>query len=579
VAQPVRQTAVSDDTREGRNAVDGGSGYRRVLRNRSLVRLLFGEFVSSIGDWLYLVAIMVVVYQVTSDPVVLGIVGAARLVPFVVLSVPAGIIADRHDRRLILLSTDIARGILMVVLAGLVATDAPVVLIVLIAILAACGSAFFGPAIGAYLPTVVADERDLGPANSLWATLDNLAYFIGPAIAGLLIAAGGLGWAFLLNAASFGVVAVVLVTLPSGRPEKGPMASTSEEESVTPTPDAPAEVISRGALLGRMAGPIVVDAATSLTGVGLSILLVMLAIDQLQAGPQAVGYLEASTGIGGVVAGIIAGWFVARRLDVPLIGSAIVSGVGLLVLSMTTSLGVALAAVGIAVGAVLIMDIVVTTVVQRQIPDALRGRAMGLLQMTGVTSALLGSLLAPVLAGWLGLTPVLAGMGIVLVVAAITGMVILRRQAVLGGPASLDAQPDVDPARVELLRRTILGGATSARLETAARRMQEVTVPRGTVVIAQGDPADRFYVIDEGRFEVSQTGPDGTHRALRELGPADPFGEIGLLTGSSRTATVTALTDARLFALERDDFLELVGSGPDLSSSLLTLYRGSFARG
>ena len=576
--------------------MNGGSGYRRVLHNRALVRLLFGEFVSSIGDWLYLVAIMVVVYQVTSDPVVLGIVGAARLVPFVVLSVPAGIVADRYDRRLILLVTDVMRGLLMLVLAFLVSTGGSVVAIIGVAILAACGSSFFGPAIGAYLPTVVADERDLGPANSLWATLDNLAYFIGPAIAGLLIAVGGLGWAFLLNAASFAVVAVVLMTLPPGRPvvaDVPPEAAIGSGAAIDPeaetvaaaatapaTPSrAPELEVSRGELVRRMTGPILVDASTSLTAMALSILLVLLAIDQLQAGPQAVGYLEAATGIGGVVAGIVAGWFVARRLDVPLIGSAIVAGVGLLVLSLSTSLPVALVVVGIAVGAVLIMDIVVTTVVQRRIPDALRGRAMGLMQLTGVTSALVGSLVAPVLAGWLGLTPVLAGMGIVLVLAASAALVILRRQEALGGPASLDAQTDIDPARIALLRQTILGGATSARLETAARRMVEVSVPAGSVVIRQGDAADRFYIIDTGRFEVTQTADDGDERHLRELGPASPFGEIGLLTGSARTATVTALTDARLVALDRDDFLELVGSGPDLSSSLLSLYRGSFARG
>jgi CRP-like cAMP-binding protein len=109
--------------------------------------------------------------------------------------------------------------------------------------------------------------------------------------------------------------------------------------------------------------------------------------------------------------------------------------------------------------------------------------------------------------------------------------------------------------------------------------MVEQPVGEGTVVIRQGDPADRFYIIYEGRFEVTQAGADGRERSLRELGPADPFGEIGLLTGSPRTATVTARSDARLLALERDDFLELVGSGPDLSSSLLALYRGSFARG
>jgi MFS family permease len=485
-------------------------------------------------------------------------------------------VADRYDRRLILLATDVARGVLMLVLALLVASGAPVVGIIVVAIVAACASAFFGPAIGAYLPIVVADERDLGPANSLWATLDNLAYFIGPAIAGLLIAAGGLGWAFVLNAVSFGVVALVLMTLPPGRAQApsaddGPGAAARAEADPT--------AVSRSDLVRRMAGPVIVDAASNLTGIGLSILLVMLAIDQLQAGPEAVGYLEAATGVGGVVAGLIAGWFVARRLDAPLLGSAIVAGAGLFVLSLTTSLGVALLVVGIAVGAVIIMDIVVTTVVQRQIPDELRGRAMGLLQMTGVTAALLGSLLAPVLAGWWGLTPVLAAMGGALVLAAFAGVTILRRQSALGAVSALDAQPGVDAARVDLLRRTILGGATSARLETAARRMVELPVEAGAVVIRQGDPADRFYIIDEGRFEVTQTAEDGTERSLRELGPADPFGEIGLLMGTARTATVTARSDARLFALERDDFLELVGSGPDLSSSLLALYRAGFARG
>jgi MFS family permease len=562
---------------EGRTGLDGGSTYRRVLRNRALVRLLFGEFVSSIGDWLYLIAIMVVVYQVTADPVVLGIVGAARLVPFVVLAVPAGIVADRYDRRRILLTTDIIRGSLMVVLAALVAGGAPVAGIVAVAILAACASAFFGPAIGAYLPLVVADERDLGPANSLWATLDNLAYFIGPAIAGLLIAAGGLGWAFLLNAASFGVVAAVLLTLPPGRPKASAPADGTTEPASADRP--PTTDITRGELLRRIAGPVMVDAATSLTGIGLSILLVMLALDQLNAGPEAVGFLEAATGIGGVVAGIIAGWFVARRLDVPLLGSALLGAAGLFALSLTTSLPVALVVVAVAIGGVLIMDIVVTTVVQRQIPDALRGRAMGVIQLTGVTSALLGSLFAPVLAGWFGLTPVLAGMGALLVLAAVGAVVVLRRQEALGAPSSLDAQTGLEPERVALLRRTILGGATSARLETAARRMVALPVDAGTVVIRQGDPADRFFIIAEGRFEVTQTGADGTERSLRELGPADPFGEIGLLTGSARTATVTARTDARLLALEREDFLELVGSGPDLSSSLLSLYRGSFARG
>jgi MFS family permease len=91
------------------------------------------------------------------------------VVPYVVLSVPAGIIADRFDRRLVLLVSDLWRGAIMVALTVLVGIGAPVLLIAALAILATCGSAFFYPAIGAYLPGLVTDERQLGPANSAYS--------------------------------------------------------------------------------------------------------------------------------------------------------------------------------------------------------------------------------------------------------------------------------------------------------------------------------------------------------------------------------------------------------------------------
>src|SRR5712691_5184447 len=138
--------------------------YRRVLANRALSRLLLGEFVSSVGDWLYLVALLIIIYDRTGDAVLLGVVGAARILPYVFLSVPAGILADRVDRRMILLVTDLARGVCMLVLAWLVATTGPIEAIVAITIVATCFSSFFRPAIGSYLPTLVSNEADLGPA-------------------------------------------------------------------------------------------------------------------------------------------------------------------------------------------------------------------------------------------------------------------------------------------------------------------------------------------------------------------------------------------------------------------------------
>ena len=86
------------------------TAYRRLLRNRNLARLLLGEFVSGIGDWLYLVAILIVIYAETRSAVLLGIMGAARILPYVILSVPAGFVVDHFDRRMVLLVTDIAPG-------------------------------------------------------------------------------------------------------------------------------------------------------------------------------------------------------------------------------------------------------------------------------------------------------------------------------------------------------------------------------------------------------------------------------------------------------------------------------------
>ena len=102
-------------------------------------------------------------------------------------------------------------------------------------------------------------------------------------------------------------------------------------------------------------------------------------------------------------------------------------------------------------------------------------------------------------------------------------------------------------------------------------------VDAGEAVVRQGEAADRFYVIDSGELRVTQVS-DGDVHFLRDLGPGDVFGEIGLLRGVPRTATVTASTPAVLYALDAAAFAELVGSGPGLSSRLLDLYRGALSR-
>ncbi len=549
------------------------TAYRRVFANPRLARLMAGEFVSSIGDWLYMVAMLIVVYQESHDALALGLVGAARIAPSLILSIPAGIIADRFDRRMILIATDVIRGGLQVVLAVLVWTSAPVLWIVVVAIAASCVATFFGPAIGSYLPSLVDDERDLGPANSVWATLDNLAYFVGPAIAGILIAAGGLAIGFVLNAVTFGLVAIVLATLPSrqtllSEAEDRARGSGSGED---PAPSRDAEAGSWRTLIARIPGVIVLDIATSFVGGGLSVLTVVIAVDSLSAGEAATGYLNAATGIGGIAAGIVAGWVVLRRLDVGIVAASIIGGAGLIVLGFAGDLLPALLSIGIAVGALLLLDVINATILQRVVPDDERGRAMGFLQVPSSIAAIAGAFAAPLLAD-------MYGPGVATVTIAVGAGIVGILSIGLLRPTGALAASTLDPHRLELVRASVFGGVLPVRLEAAARRLVPVRTEAGQVVIAQGDVADRFYFIDTGGFSVSQRTPDGRHVDLRTLGPGDVFGEIGLLTSVPRTATVTATTDGRLFALDREGFLGLVDAGPGLTTQLLDRYRGSWSR-
>ncbi len=548
--------------------------YRRLLSNRPLTRLLVGEFVSGIGDWLYLVALLVVVYQRDSSPIVLGIVGAARVTPYILLSVPAGFVVDRFDRRMVLIVTDVARGIVMLGLALLVAFEAPLVSIVALTILAACFSTFFGPAIGALLPSLTRDESELGPANSAWATLDNLAFVVGPALAGLLIAVGGLVLAFLINAASFAVVAVVLWRLPRHSPaprmtpqKLSPLEDTStsggQRKSATPFL---VEVRSR---LRPLSGMTLINAVDSFVFAGLGVLTVVIAVDVLRQGDAATGYLNAAIGVGGMLGAITSGVLVlGRRLAPPLLAGGIVLGIGLIVLGPSGSLLPALVAMGVAAAGSLLVDVVSTTLFQRTVPDEIRGRTLGMLNTVSVTAYAAGSLLLPVGAELFGIVPVLIGAGVAMVLATIVGVLLI-------GPAAIRASP-LTPEQERFARLAGFAGLPAGRLEAAARQGEEVVMAPDTVVIRQGDAADRFYFILEGRFEVTQVTDGGSKPVvLREMGPDEVFGEIGLISGIPRTATVTAMTVGRLLALDGHVFLELVAAGPGASMRFLDLHRGA----
>ncbi|MGZ8528240.1 MAG: MFS transporter, partial [Candidatus Limnocylindrales bacterium] len=417
-------------------------------------------------------------------------------------------------------------------------------------------------------------EAELGPANSAWSTLDNLAFVIGPAIAGLLIAASGLTLAFLLHAISFGLVAIVLWRLP---PEKrgqgdapGPPSSDPARATGGPTP-----TVSLGRSALPLAGLAVVDTVAGFVFGGLGVLTVVLAVEQLGADEASTGFLNAAVGVGGLLGALASGAFVVRPgLRGPLVLGSLGLAAGVAGLGLTSSLGPALVAIAIASAGSLLTEVVSTTIFQRIIPDAIRGRALGTIATVSTLAYAAGSLVLPVAAGAIGIPPVLIASGILVVLGAVLAAVLIGAGGE-GGPSAMATE-----AAVRVARLAVFAGVPETRLATAFSRAEEIAIPAGTTVIRQGDPADQFYVILDGSFAVDRAeAPDAPAARLRTMGPDEVFGEIGLLTGAPRSATVTALSDARLLALGASDFLELVASAADVGPRLLALHRGGAVAG
>jgi FAD/FMN-containing dehydrogenase len=196
---------------------------------------------------------------------------------------------------------------------------------------------------------------------------------------------------------------------------------------------------------------------------------------------------------------------------------------------------------------------------------------MGVLMAVGTITGAAGALLLPILLTQYGAFAALGGVGVATILLTIVGI------ALIGSSADRAVSPfEATIARV--IRLPLFAGVSADRLEAAMQQVVEVPVAAGAVVIHQGEPADRFYLIESGTFAVSRSEqPGAAPTIVRRLGPDEAFGEIGLLQRSPRTATVTAESDGVLLALDGDAFLELVGASGPLRGRLLGLYAGGGA--
>ncbi len=207
----------------------GTQGFGRSLRHPSFRFLFASSTTSSLGAAISLVSVSWVVYHYTRSAFDIALLGLTGIVPAIVLGLIAGVIADRYDRRSLMVTSDLSRMAGMAILTVvLFVAGFSLLLILAVMVFVNCWSALFTPASQAILPYLV-PKASLEDANGLLQSTASVAYSVGSAAGGVLVVLVGAVWGLGLNALTYALSAVLLVQIASGlgRPPRGPSRSSS----------------------------------------------------------------------------------------------------------------------------------------------------------------------------------------------------------------------------------------------------------------------------------------------------------------------------------------------------------------
>lgn len=392
----------------------------RALRSRNYRLFFSGQGLSLIGTWMSQTAVIWLVYQLTNSALLLGVVGFAQQIPSFVLSPFAGVMVDRWNRHRVLVATQALSMVQSALLAFLAFTNMiDVWHIVVLSVFQGCVNAFDIPARQAFVVELVDRREDLSNAIALNSSMFSGARLVGPAIAGVLIAAIGAAACFTIDAVSYIAVIAGLLAMRI-RPRQ--LAPIREGDGVL-------RRLKEGYDYAFGFPPIrsilLLIGLISLVGMPYTVLAPIFATNILKGGADTLGFLMAATGLGALVAAV----YLGSRSTILGLGRIIsiapaVFGVALIVFAQSQMLWLSLLAMFVMGGSLILQSTSSNTILQTIVDEDKRGRVMSLYAIAFISMVTFGNLLAGGLASRIGAPNTLALGGVI----CITGSLFFRRQ-------------------------------------------------------------------------------------------------------------------------------------------------------
>jgi MFS family permease len=381
-------------------------------------RYFFGQSVSLVGTWMQSIAQGWLVYTLTNSATALGLVIALQTLPVLLLGPYAGVVADRVDKRKLMMVLQALMGLIALVLGLLTVTHVVTLWeVYVLAVLLGLNNTFENPARQAFVLEMVGPE-ELRNAVSLNSVLVNVARAVGPAAAGLLITLGGTGVCFLINAVSFGAVvgSLYFMDLSALQPSRPAVRAKGQlREGLSYIRHEPELFV-----------PLLMMALVGCLAYEFQVVLPVLAKTTFHGGAQEYGFLTGAMGVGAVVGGL---WTAARgRTGLrPMVSTSFIFGVVILAAALAPTMGVELVTMAFVGAASVGFLSKGNSTLQLAAAPEMRGRVMALWAVAFLGSTPIGGPIAGYVSSTLGARAALIMGALACFVAAGLGLMVLRR--------------------------------------------------------------------------------------------------------------------------------------------------------